>query len=95
MPRVSTKRLVSTERIGIANSSGPNAGTWNSAAPTLTGTYSFRGDEYSCLHKMRFGSAIHEVGSREMLFPDQWVIIPCSVRLKNRDGVVETRVCST
>ena len=31
---------------------------------------------------------------REMLFPDTWVIIPCSVWLKNRDCLVRTYVYS-
>jgi hypothetical protein len=35
-----------------------------------------------------------EAGIREMLFPDTWVIIRCSVWLRNRDCVVETRVYS-
>jgi hypothetical protein len=37
---------------------------------------------------------VRKADIREMLFPDTWVIIPCSVWLKNRDSLPQTRVDS-
>ena len=50
------------------------------------------------LERLRLGVpaavASQKATIREMQFPDTWVIIPCSVRLKNGHWVVGTRVRS-